>query len=178
MGQHQHPQRPQSGKGSSADMAQVVASQLQQPGAMWDAPGNVLEALVPAVHQVRGVITNALMGARLRALNTREKGDGQIKGRKGKVKDNRTHAVEDRSRRKSSFLRKGQIADSMIKTVTVAASENQRANVTFLISKKQKLQLQPLLKPLKLVLFQVPLVKEIPDLKGTFWLSSSQLINK
>lgn len=72
-------------------MAQVVASQLQQPGTMWDAPGNMLEALVPAVHQFRGVITHALMGTCPRGLNTHEKGDRQIKGRKGKVKNNRTH---------------------------------------------------------------------------------------
>lgn len=42
-GQHQHTQGPQSSEGLRANLAQIVSSQLQQPCAVWDTPGNMLE---------------------------------------------------------------------------------------------------------------------------------------
>lgn len=59
--QHQHAQRPQSSESVAADVAQVVSSQLQQPGAVRDSPGNVLEASAAAVHQFGVLVTVALM---------------------------------------------------------------------------------------------------------------------
>lgn len=82
VGQDQHMQRPQSNERSHADMAQVVASQLQEPRAVRDASGNMLEPVAPAVHQVGVLITDTLVRAQRCALNRREKGFGEIKSKK------------------------------------------------------------------------------------------------
>lgn len=65
VGEAQHPEGPQPGEGSAADLRQVVSSQLQQPGAVWEAPGNLLEPTGTTIHQVSVFITDALLGAQL-----------------------------------------------------------------------------------------------------------------
>lgn len=69
-------------------MAQIVASQLQQPCTVRDTSGNMLKALATAVHEVSMVITNAPVWTQLCALNRQE--FGEIKGRKAKVKEEKT----------------------------------------------------------------------------------------
>lgn len=88
VGQYQHSQQPQTREGSCTNMAQIVASQLQQPCTVRDTSGNMLKALATAVHQVSMVITNAPVGTQLCALNRQE--FGEIKGRKAKVKEEET----------------------------------------------------------------------------------------
>lgn len=95
VGQHQHPQGPQSSEGSRANLAQIVSSQLQQPRAVWEAPGNMLEPTATAVHQVSVLVTDALVGTQLCALDEWEKGWGRIKGKedKEKCREQETHRL-------------------------------------------------------------------------------------
>lgn len=68
VGHHQHPQGPQSGERSGTNLTQIVSPQLQQPRAMWEAPGNMLKPTGATVHQVTMLITDALKRTQPRTL--------------------------------------------------------------------------------------------------------------
>lgn len=65
VGQHQHPQGPQSNKVSGFYDAQIVSSKLQQPRTMREAPGYMFKFAIAAVHQVSMLIANALVRAHM-----------------------------------------------------------------------------------------------------------------
>ncbi len=70
VGHQEDLQWPQPHEGSAVDVSQLVPAQVQQPGAVRDAEGDVDETSRPTVHQVRGLVAQTASGAKLEAQNS------------------------------------------------------------------------------------------------------------
>lgn len=105
--QHQHAQGPQSSEDSGANLANIVSPQFQQPCSVWEAPGDMLEATATTVHQVRMLVTMALMWTQPWAHNSWKQGCGEVKGEKDEEKGQKTemHISPGRKRKDGQLAR-------------------------------------------------------------------------
>lgn len=63
VGHQQDLEGPEAHEGSGADLSQLVPTQVQQPGPVGDAEGDLDQTSSPAVHQVGGFVAQAAAGA-------------------------------------------------------------------------------------------------------------------
>ena len=65
VGHQEDLERPQPHEGPGLDLRQLVPAQVQQPGAVGDAGRDQDQAPTPAVHQVGGLVAQAVAGTQL-----------------------------------------------------------------------------------------------------------------